>query len=224
MSFLKGWIGEKMAAFSMWFWLNAKIYHRFHNVILASSNGTAQLDHIIVSAYGVFIVETKNKTGWIFGSEKQARWTQVIYGHKYSFQNPLRQTYRQKKVLAACLKIREEVIRPVVFFIGDSHFKTPMPANVIGGGLSIYIQSFKAPVLSPSEVDRIIRELSTYVSESKLKARDHLRSLRERHASTQLCPSCGAQLVQRTAKKGPHAGSQFWGCKRYPQCKFSKDV
>jgi restriction system protein len=32
------------------------------------------------------------------------------------------------------------------------------------------------------------------------------------------CPKCGSPMVQRTAKRGPNAGSQFWGCPRYPAC------
>ena len=105
MSIFKGWFGEKKATFWMWLSLNSQVYNRFHNTIIPSSNGTAQIDHILVSRYGIFIVETKNKGGWIFGSENQAEWTQTIYGKKYSFQNPLRQTYRQKKILAQFIQV-----------------------------------------------------------------------------------------------------------------------
>ena len=45
--------------------------------------------------------------GWIYGSESQSSWTQVIYKSKYSFQNPLRQTHRHKKVLSKYLGINE---------------------------------------------------------------------------------------------------------------------
>ena len=41
--------------------------------------GTTQIDHILISPYGVFIIETKNYTGWIFGSARQKQWTQKIY-------------------------------------------------------------------------------------------------------------------------------------------------
>lgn len=80
----------------MWLSLDREVYRKFHNIILPSKNGTAQIDHLLVSIYGIFIVETKNKKGWIFGSENQSEWTQTIFKEKYSFQNPLRQTFRQK--------------------------------------------------------------------------------------------------------------------------------
>ena len=36
------------------------------------------------------------------------------------------------------------------------------------------------------------------------------------------CPSCGKPMALRTARKGPHAGSQFWGCSGYPGCKGTR--
>ena len=46
----------------------------FHDVTLPTSQGPTQIDHIIVSRYGVFVVETKNYTGWIFGNAKSKQW------------------------------------------------------------------------------------------------------------------------------------------------------
>lgn len=67
-------------------------YVRFHDVMLPTPDGTTQIDHVFVSRFGVFVVETKNMAGWIFGSERGRRWTQVLPGgRKTSFQNPLRQ-------------------------------------------------------------------------------------------------------------------------------------
>ena len=86
----KGWIGEQRTELNLWFSLDKELYRRFHDVIIPSSNGTTQIDHILVSPFGLFIVETKNKKGWIYGSETQSKWTQVFYKNKYSFQNPLR--------------------------------------------------------------------------------------------------------------------------------------
>lgn len=63
--------------------LDKEIYHRINNVTLPKNNGmTTQIDHIIVSVFGIFVIETKNYKGWIFGNEKQEKWTQVIKGGK----------------------------------------------------------------------------------------------------------------------------------------------
>ena len=224
MKFLKGWFGEKKSSFSMWLSLDQTTYRRFHDLILPTANGTTQIDHVLVSPYGLFIVETKNRTGWIFGSEDQPKWTQSLYGKKFSFQNPLRQTFRQKKSLAEFLEVDERLIRTVVYFVGDCEFKTPLPPNVLRRGLGRYVKSFRTIVLASDEIDRVVARLERHVSESKLTSRDHVRSLRERHGSTTVCPRCGAGLVERTARRGPTAGSTFLGCDNYPKCRFTKEV
>ena len=63
---LRGWFGEKKTAFNMWLSLDGKVYRRFHDVIIPAKDGTTQIDHLLVSPYGLFIVETKNIRGWIF--------------------------------------------------------------------------------------------------------------------------------------------------------------
>jgi restriction system protein len=87
----KGVMGEFIInVFAQW-QLDKDAYHLMKNVTLPTEDGTTQIDHIIVSIYGVFVVETKNMKGWIFGSPNQKMWTQQIYKHKNKFQNPLHQ-------------------------------------------------------------------------------------------------------------------------------------
>jgi len=220
----KGWIGEKKASLNIWVSLNANLYHRVHDLIIPSRNGTTQIDHLLVSKYGLFIVETKNRSGWIFGAEDQVKWTQSVFGKKYTFQNPLRQTFRQKKVLSEFLDLGEALIHTVVYFVGDCKFKTPMPPNVLRSGLGRYIKRFKTESLSSDEVRRVLKKLNNHVSENKLTKRDHVKSLRERHNSDTTCPKCGSRLVKRTAKRGKMAGSMFLGCENYPKCRFTKNA
>ena len=219
---IRGWLGEKKTTFNMWLSLDKELYRRFHNLIIPSINGTTQIDHLLVSPYGLFIVETKNKKGWIFGSGDQAKWTQSIYGKKYVFQNPLRQTFRQKKVLSKYLGIEESTFRTVVFFVGDCKFKTRLPENVLNSGLAEYIKQFTSPIIEPLELDRVVVQLQRHTLESSLTNRDHVRSLRERHSSTTVCLKCGSNLVERTTRKGPMQGSKFLGCENYPKCRFTK--
>ena len=215
----KGWIGEQRTELNLWFSLDKELYRRFHDVIIPSSNGTTQIDHILVSPFGLFIVETKNKKGWIYGSETQSKWTQVVYKNKYSFQNPLRQTYRHKKVLSKFLDLNESNIETIVYFNGDSKFKTELPSNVLSYGLGSYIKQFQNTVLSNDEIERICNLLIS--NEGKISNQQHLQSLHDRHTSDTVCPRCGSDLVERTVKD---TGSIFLGCSSYPKCKFSKDI
>src|SRR5437870_2475422 len=56
--------------------------YRVLNDLLLSSNGSlasTQIDHVVVSNYGIFCIETKAYSGWIFGNARDEYWTQVIY-------------------------------------------------------------------------------------------------------------------------------------------------
>lgn len=222
MKIFKGWFGEKLTTLNMWISLDGKVYIRFHDVIIPTNNGTCQIDHILVSPFGVFIVETKNIKGWIFGSESQSKWTQSLYGKMYSFQNPIHQTYRQRKILSEYLNINELNIHTVIYFVGDCKFKTILPNNVINSGLGSYIEKFTNRLLSTELINQVVSKLQKHISTSSLTTRDHVRSLHERHGSTTVCPKCGANLVERTIKNGPNTGSKFLGCDNYPQCRFTK--
>lgn len=222
MSTFRGWIGEKVASLGLWLSLDAKLYQRFHDVIVPASNGTTQIDHLVISPFGVFVIETKNISGWIFGSKDQRNWTQSLYGKTFSFQNPLMQNYRHTKCLAEYLDIDHSIIHPIVFFASGCTFKTPMPPNVLRSGLSSYISGFRQPLLTEIEIERLVTAIQELKANPFLTRRNHMRSLRDRYDSTDICPKCGGRLVERVAKKGPASGSRFLGCSGYPRCRYTR--
>lgn len=214
--------GESKTKRDIWLSLSSKTYQRVHDLIIPSRNGTTQIDHLIISPYGLFIVETKNLSGWIFGSEKQATWTQTLYGDKYSFQNPLRQTYRQKIILAEYLDVPESCIQTVIYFVGNCTLKTDLPANVIDGDIGGYIKSYKNRVLSDDELEIIIYKAQNLLGMDSLTDEVHIQSLNQRHNSRKICPRCGSDLVERTVRKGSRAGSIFIGCSSFPKCRYTR--
>ncbi len=111
--------------------LDKRVYHLIRNVTLPTDNGTTQIDHILVSKFGVFVIETKNIKGWIFGLANQKQWTQRIFKHSNKFQNPIHQNYKHLKTLEACLDIPSESLFSVIVSVGGSTFKTEMPDNVV---------------------------------------------------------------------------------------------
>ena len=150
--------------------------------------------------------------------------TQSIYGKKYSFQNPLRQAFRQKKVLSEFLNLDESNIQTVIYFVGNCKFKTALPDNVIRSGIGRFIKRFSNQMLSTEDVSRVIKAVDKHLSESSLSNRDHIASLRERHSSNTICPRCGSNLIERRANWGFNAGTKFLGCENYPKCQFTKNA
>jgi len=87
---------------------------------IAAGQGTTQIDHVIVSRYGAFVVETKNMSGWIFGAERDAQWTQKFRKSSFRFQNPLRQNYKHTETPAELLGLPRDTIKSVIVFVGGA--------------------------------------------------------------------------------------------------------
>jgi restriction system protein len=225
----KGIIGEFLVNVGAKLKLDKNQYHLIKNATLPTEDGTTQIDHIIVSEYGIFVVETKNLKGWIFGDEKQKFWTQKIYKHTNKFQNPLRQNYKHIKTIQDALNIESDKIFSVIVFTGDSTFKTKMPKNVKHGISYIdYIKSKTQKIFPKKEVAKIIDSIeSGRLSRSFKTNREHVKhvkSIIEEKEQKNLCPKCGSELILRVAKKGANAGNQFYGCSNYPKCRYTSQL
>ncbi|MGF1574456.1 MAG: NERD domain-containing protein [Cyanophyceae cyanobacterium] len=221
-NFLKGWAGEAMGAVAHWAFLDKSIYFPFNNLTLPTKNGTTQIDHVIVSKYGIFVIEAKNIDGWIFGDERSPKWSIVKPGRKFKIQNPLHQNYRHVKAISEFLTLEEEQLHSLVMFWGKCEFKTEMPRNVMLKGYTSYIKSFDRVLFSDEEVSSISEALRTgALPKTWATHRSHLKSLHTRHTSTTTCPKCASPLVLRTARSGSTAGSKFFGCSTYPKCRHT---
>ncbi len=219
--YFKGLAGEAFVSVSGRLLLDPKVYRAIHNVTLPTDDGTTQIDHILVSRYGVFVVETKNYKGWIFGGADQATWTQKLYRQTFKFQSPLRQNYKHLKTLESALGLPAEALRSVIVFVGECQFKTAMPANVCKGIAYIrYIKSQSAVILSDNEVERVVAAIQAgRLAPSLATSREHVRNLQQARTAAPRCPRCGSAMVERTVKSGPRAGSKFLGCSKFPACR-----
>jgi len=223
-AWFKGLFGELVVNLAAKLLLDKTKYHLLKNVTLPTENGTTQIDHVIISKYGIFVVETKNMKGWIFGSPNQKVWTQKIFKHSSKFQNPIHQNFKHVKTLESLLGLKETQIYSVIVFVGESTFKTDMPENVTyAGGYIRYIKSKKQEVLSNSEVRVIIQQVESGRLTPSFKTNKehvkHVNSIITEKQNNKLCPKCGGEMVIRKAKQGKNKGNWFWGCLNYPKCR-----
>lgn len=183
----KGWRGERAVQAAIRRQLNPLIYVDMHNVTLPTADGgSTQIDHLIFSPYGLFVLETKNYQGWIFGTEKQREWTQQIFRKRSRFQNPLRQNYKHVKTLQSLLDIESEHLHSVIAFVGDCEFKTEMPAHVTRGlGFVGHIQSFTQPVWSPEQMQALLDKLEALrLQPGRATDRRHVAHVRQLQAAS----------------------------------------
>ena len=196
-------------------------------MILQTDNGTTQIDHIVVSRYGVFIIETKNYKGWIFGGEKSSQWTQNIYGRKSSFMNPLRQNFAHIKAVEAQLTQYPSLpIIPIAAFSPECELKVKVTSHVVyfhqvPGVIRKYIEKH----ISNEDVTAIVRILRSADIKSVAVKKEHIGEVAAKKAEFESitagdkCPKCGGKIVRRQGKTG-----SFLGCSNYPKCRYTKKL
>jgi hypothetical protein len=183
--FLKGKLGEFAVATHVKLYLKDPQYILLNDLTLPDGAGaTTQIDHLLLSPYGIFVIETKNYKGWIFGSEHQKQWTQKIYKNSYKFQNPIHQNYKHIKVLQQVLAdiIEPDLLYSIIIFMPDAVFKTMMPNHVFrGAGWTDYVKSFDRQMISEMKLKRIQLRLEKEVLEKSWKTnREHVANLKQR--------------------------------------------
>ncbi|WP_018968658.1 nuclease-related domain-containing protein [Rubritalea marina] len=184
---IKGRIGEGLVNRSLKR-LPTADYKVYHDLYLdrPDGEGSTQVDHLVVSRFGLFVIETKNYQGWIFGDEKHRQWTQQIYRKKSKFQNPLHQNQLHIRALECFLGLERNHFHNIIYFTGDCTFKTKLPANVMKRGLLAFIKAHQEKTLRSDTLTASLKQLDELVASSDKKqlAISHKRQLHERrHAS-----------------------------------------
>ena len=147
-------------------------------------NGTTQIDHILLSPCGIFVIETKNYQGWVFGGERQKSWTQKIYKKSFKFQNLLYQNYKHIRVLESVLEdvLDPQYLHSLIVFTPQSTFKTMMPANVVQGHIWIeHVKQFQEEVIPAIKLKRIRYRIEKEILEKGWKTnRLHVEGLKQK--------------------------------------------
>ena len=162
-------------------------YHLMNHVTIQLKDGTTEIDHILVSKFGVFVIETKDYKGWIFANAKQANWTQVLFKRKFRFQNPILQNFRHVRAVQDLLDfLPRAAVKSVVVFAGTAEFKTEIPQGVFSiSELGEYLREQTLEVMSLDRMHFCVGRLETArLAISGKTDVEHVQSLRWRHGSS----------------------------------------
>jgi DNA-binding protein len=217
----KGQIGEKCVS-SILSTLPSN-YYLFNNIYLQNGTHSTQIDHVIVSPYGIFVIETKNYKGWIYGTKHGEYWTQNIYGVRYSLQNPIRQNYVHTRALQELLGVPLDMFIQVVVFMDKAELKGEQNDGVVYlSQLQDFVLSHSVERLTDEEVESFTALLlSSCVRDTNMEKR-HILSVqqriqeRQRLIESHVCPRCGGRLIVRYGAYG-----SFLGCSSFPRCRFT---
>ena len=166
-----GKFGEKRVARKL-DWL-PKEYITLNDILLPTNYGTTQIDHIVISPYGIFVIETKNYKGWIFGHENSEEWKQSLLGKKrfwgwsseqHKLRNPIRQNAAHARAVKAILKeMGDFTIIPIVVFSNSAELKITTPNHIVINwcDLRSAIKSYRYQCISQEDVQRIVNKISS---------------------------------------------------------------
>ena len=161
-------------------------YHLMNHVTLQMNDGTTQVDHILVSRFGVFVIETKDYKGWIFANANQANWTQILFKWKFKFQNPIFQNIRHVRAVQGLLDfLPPGAVKSVVVFTGYAEFKTEIPQGVFSLSKVIeYLREQTVEVMSLNRMQFCVGRLETArLAIGGQTDVEHAESLERRHGS-----------------------------------------
>lgn len=218
----KGSAGERKVSAKLNPLLFGKVEHKqINDLVLVDENGKShQIDHIEIRHNGIFCIETKNYSGWIFGSEEQQMWTQTLYNEKHQFPNPIKQNrshiYHLNKALGGKYKINS-----IIVMVQNNADRINVPYVVNLNDLKGYLLNFNdGTSYSTEEMDRIY-QLIIHSSRSDVTRREHVANIKntQNAINNNKCPRCGSDLVLRDGKYG-----SFYGCSNYPKCTFTKKI
>lgn len=221
----KGYLGEKSVAIILSF-LPSDKYYVFHDVLIKSGNRTTQIDHIVVSIYGIFVIETKNYKGWITGFDNSEYWTKNVFGNKYTFYNPIKQNLGHIITLSKQLQIRNNNFIPIIAFSNNANLRINSSYNVIyTTQINDIIKQYDEIKISKEDVLKIVEKINNINIVSLDIRKQHIIDTQNTVSNKKylekngICPKCGYVLVVRNGKYG-----DFWGCSNYPRCHFTKPI
>ena len=213
------------------------------NVYLPMSNGKdTEIDLLYITEIGIFVIENKNYKGWIFGTDSQKTWTEVLYtrktwrnpkgSEKHHFYNPILQNNTHIYWLEKYLGKRIQMFSLSVFSrycefkdVDLSH----SPSNIFVCHTkevsSIIEKCFREypKVLTEHQIEQIYNRLLPLTDVDFAKKEQHKQDVYDRKHGL-VCPKCGGKLVIRTARAGRNSGEQFYGCSNYPKCKYTRNI
>ncbi len=178
--------GEQEIAHILAEGLSYKDYFIFNNLTIPSDhNGSSQIDHLVVSKFGIFVIESKDYKGWIFGNKDQDNWTQSLPGgkNKFQFQNPIRQNWSHIMSLKLLMpSIPENAFRSIVVFTDSCEFKTEPIENVVHSEEIVgCIQKHTDAKLSEENLHLILGKLSYVCQTADITPSQHIENLHSFH-------------------------------------------
>lgn len=129
--------------------------------------GTTSMQHVVLSTYGMFVIQPQDQSGHVSGEVNAKHWTVEGQDGQHNFINPIVRNQYHVKALAKFLLLPEALFFSIIFFQSEVSFEDEPESNVINKGLGRHILSHTAQIVSPEVISRVLMELRTRASVQK---------------------------------------------------------
>ena len=128
-----------------------------HDVLLPDSvGGQIHLEHVLLTAKGIVVVDVKSFDGTIFASNRSEEWTVISGLQRFTFPNP--QVALFDRVAAIKAISRDIPVNGVILFSGNSEFAKDRPSDTIFP--SEMLEQFRKPDVA--ELERIVEAFAPH--------------------------------------------------------------
>lgn len=201
-------------------------YLSLYDVLIETPIGTSQIDHIVISNYGIFVIETKNYYGKIVGAEDDEYWEQITPKETRKFYNPIKQNEGHIKALNNILHLDRNHYRSAVAFSPDSELFLDVTSHIIRTyEVNEFVKFYRARVFDDEKKNTLYNKIKKANISSRRNNKTHIKNVKETEFRKEnedtgiTCPNCGGKLLLKRGKYG-----YFYGCSNYPSCTYTKKI
>ena len=164
------------------------------NLYLPKKDGTTcEVDLVAISSRGIFVFESKNYSGTIYGQEDKPYWYQMVrrdlrsLPKKSSFFNPIMQNGMHARVLASIISEKKDYIHPIVVFGNRCRLKRVVwnkEKTVVTKcrHLGRYIRRYKKNALTKNEIETAYKCLLPYTEVGYWDRVRHIKNIQDKQS------------------------------------------
>ena len=163
---------------------------------------SSQIDHVIVSPYGLFVIETKNHKGYVFGDINSKVWTQVLKGMNgkfayrghdhYTFMNPVHQNELHLQHLSQQLHLSRNYMTGMIVFTNPEAYLGNINCNCCYtlDMLTRAILSYNQAIWNKKQTESIIDKIENINSNKYSLAQEHIKYVKDIQHRSEINRSC----------------------------------
>ncbi|WP_459201115.1 nuclease-related domain-containing protein [Methanococcus sp. CF] len=138
--------------------LDKKEYSVLENYILRGNNDSKVIDYLVVSKYGVFVINSKNMSGVIKNNE-DGSWIQKVDGYENIIENPILETSNAVNLLKEVVSLNDSEIIPITVFNATSKLDFNLDNVINSPEIVRKIKSYGTPIINQDKRENILYSL-----------------------------------------------------------------